>query len=77
MSGREILNTIMQDSNLSQAGLARELGISAAALWDRTNMKKTTNISTAVLSQMLCPLGYKLVVVPEDTPLPEDAYIVT
>ncbi len=77
MTGREVLNTIMQASDLSQSELARQLNITPAALWDRINTKKTTNISTAVLSEMLTLLGYNLVAVPEGTPLPEKSYIVT
>ena len=54
--------------------MAKILGITQAALWDRLNTKKSDNTTVTKLDDMLSVLGYKIVVVPDETPIPEGGY---
>jgi len=74
MTDREIVKAIMTAGGISNAALARQLGITDAAMWDRLNNKKNKSLSTNTLRELLQPLGYKLVVLPEDAPVPEGGF---
>lgn len=76
MTGREIMKTIMEEKNLTNAALAHDLGLTIAAMWDRVNTSKSRDISSAILAQTLDAMGYTLAAVPKDAPLPERSYIV-
>lgn len=69
MTGKEIVKTLMTEKNVTNADLAKSLGITQAALWDRLNPKKTDNMTVTKLNTMLALMGYKIAVVPVDTEL--------
>ena len=74
MKGREIVKSIMKQKKVTNADMAARLQITQAALWDRLNTKKTKDIPSSTLTEMLRPLDYKLVVVPRNTRLPADSF---
>ena len=74
MTDREVIKAIMNRESVSNAALARQLGITDAAIWDRLNTKKGKSLSTANLVEMLELLGYKLAAIPADAPIPEQGY---
>ena len=77
MRGREVIGSIIEERGISYAELGRRLDVSRAAMWDRVNNPKAKDVYASVMAETLEVLGYKLVAVPKNTPLPEDAYIVS
>lgn len=79
MNGRSITKEIMKQKGVTNAALAKELGISQAALWDRLDSqprdgKPRKDIPVSLLAELLGGLKYKIIVVPNDTPLPDGGY---
>lgn len=74
MRGRQILKSIMEQNDISNAALAKRLGISGAAAWERVNNKNVKDIPSSLLVTMLRAMDYKLVVVPADSKLPDNSY---
>ncbi len=76
MKDRDVIRTIMEMKGISNASLARTLGITDAAIWDRLNTKKGKSLTTSNLSEMVQPLGFKVAVIPEEAEIPEGGYLV-
>lgn len=76
MKARDIVKEIMTRKELGNAEFARVLNITPAALWDRLNTKKAKDISVSTMNEMLAALGYKIAIVPEDTPILDNGFIV-
>lgn len=76
MKARDIIKEIMTRKELGNAEFARVLNITPAALWDRLNTKKAKDIPVSTMNEMLAALGYKIVIVPEDTPVLDNGFIV-
>ncbi len=76
MKAREIVKEIMTRKELGNAEFARVLNITPAALWDRLNTKKAKDIPVSTMNEMLAALGYKIAIVPEDTAILDDGFIV-
>lgn len=74
MTSKELIKTLMTEHDITNAEMAKILGITQAALWDRLNPKKSDNTTVTKLDDMLSVLGYKIVVVPDETPIPEGGY---
>lgn len=74
MTSKELIKTLMTEHDVTNAEMAKTLGITQAALWDRLNSKKSDNTTVAKLGDMLSVMGYKIVVVPDETPIPEGGY---
>lgn len=74
MCGREVLKAVMEHQDITNAILAKRLNITSAAVWERLNNKNVKDIPVSLLSEMLQALNYKVIVVPEDTELPEGGY---
>lgn len=66
MTAKELVKTLMVEKDVSNAEMAKALGITQAALWDRLNPKKTNNMTIGKLNDMLSKLGYELVVREKD-----------
>ena len=77
MKGREIVKTIMEQTNVSNAQLAHRLGTSLATMWDRINSKKVKDIPLSTLNEMVRALDYKIVIVPANKQVKSDEYLVT
>lgn len=76
MKARDIVKEIMTRKELGNAEFARVLNITPAALWDRLNTKKAKDIPVSTMNEMLTALGYKIAIIPVDTPVVEDGFIV-
>lgn len=76
MKARDIVKEIMIRKELGNAEFARVLNITPAALWDRLNTKKAKDIPVSTMNEMLAALGYKIAIVPEDTPILDNGFIV-
>lgn len=74
MTSKELIKTLMTEHDITNAEMAKTLGITQAALWDRLNPKKSDNTTVAKLGDMLSVMGYKIMVVPDETPIPEGGY---
>ncbi len=74
MTSKKLIKTLMTEHNITNAEMAKNLGITQAALWDRLNPKKSDNTTVTKLDDMLSILGYKIIVVPDETPIPEGGY---
>lgn len=66
MTAKELIKSLMTEKKVTNADMARALGISQAALWDRLNPKKTNNMTIVNLSKMLEQLGYEIIVKEKD-----------
>ena len=77
MKGRDIVKTIMEKNDVSNAQLAHRLGVTIATMWDRINSKKVKDIPLSTLNEMLRALDYKVVIVPMNKPVKSDEYLVT
>lgn len=62
MSVKDLVKNLMNEQHITNAEMAKALGITQAALWDRLNPKKTNNMTIMKLSAMLSVLGYEVIV---------------
>lgn len=81
MNGREIIKAIMELKNITNAVLASELKITQAALWDRLDTQPRKNkprkdIPVSLLSEMVNIMGYEVIVVPKNTTIPYDSFVI-
>lgn len=81
MNGREIIKDIMKKLNITNSTLANRLGITQAALWDRIDTqprkgKPRKDIPVSLLSEMVKAMDYKVIVVPSQTRVPPDGYVI-
>ena len=74
MTSKEIVRTIMEEKNISNAELAHQVGVKPTAMWDRLNNTNSKDLNVAVLSGMLRVLGYKIQIVPYDKKTGEGIY---
>lgn len=74
MTSKELIKTLMTEHDITNAEMAKALGITQAAFWDRLNPKKSDNTTVTKLNDMLSVMGYKIVVIPDDSPAPEGGY---
>lgn len=74
MRGREVIKKVMEDVKWSNAELAKRLGVSNATVWERLNNKNVKDIPVSLLSGMLRVMGYKVIVVPNNTRIPNGGY---
>lgn len=81
MNGREIIKNIMNLKGVTNTMLANRLGITQAALWDRIDTqprkgKPRKDIPVSLLSEMVQVMDYKIMIVPSNTRLPKDGYLI-
>lgn len=76
MKARDVVKEIMTRKELGNAEFARVLNITPATLWDRLNTKKAKDIPVSTLNEMLMALGYKIAIVPDDTVISQEGFIV-
>lgn len=81
MNGREIIKAIMELKTINNATLASKLKITQAALWDRLDTQPRKNkprkdIPVSLLSEMVKIMGYKVVVVPKNTMISDDSFVI-
>lgn len=61
MNATEILAKIMEDKGLTNASLGKMIGVEGDIIYQR---KKQKNIGVKNLNQMLCAMGYEIVIQP-------------
>lgn len=77
MEAREILKDIMNEHEIPNVELARRLDVTPATIWDRLNNKKgRKDISVSLLRAMLSVMEYKIIIAPNETPIPEGGYAI-
>ena len=64
MTSKEIVKTIMEQQEVSNAELAHKVAIKPTAMWDRLNNTNSKDLNVALLNDMLRALGYKIQIVP-------------
>lgn len=74
MNGKEIVKSIMESQNVSNADLAHKLSVKPTAMWDRLNNTKTKDLNVSLLSSMVRVLGYKIQIVPNNRQLPDGGF---
>lgn len=74
MTSKEIVKSIMEQKNVSNAELAHQVGIKPTAMWDRLNNTNSKDLNVALLSEMLRVLGYKIQIVPYNKKIADDIY---
>ena len=73
MLAMEAVREIMRIKDVRPAELYNKLGIKSNIYSSRMQQK---NVSTAMLNEMVKPLGYKVVLVPEWATVPEDSFTI-
>lgn len=73
MLAMEAVKEIMRIKDIRPSELYNKLGIKSNIYSSRMKQK---NVSTAVLNEMINPMGYKILLVPEWTPVPEDSFTI-
>lgn len=61
MTGKELIKELMEEREVTNAQLAKRLGVTQATLWARLNYKNVKDISLAFFSEMVEALGYEMV----------------
>ena len=75
MDAREIIKDIMNANVNTKAQLPRKMDITQANIRKRLNNRKVRiDISVSLLKTMSEALGYKIMIVPKETPIPEGGY---
>lgn len=65
MKAKELLKSLIKQNGLTNAGVAKAMGMSAQALWNVLNMSDRKAITVERTAAILDVMGYKLVVVPK------------
>lgn len=71
MKSMDAFKEIMKAKDLRPTDVCEKLGIKSNVLSERFKQK---NVSITKLNEMLDVADYKIVVVPKDSPVPEDGY---
>ena len=74
MTSKEIVKTIMEQQEVSNAELAHKVGVKPTAMWDRLNNTNSKDLNVAVLNDMVRALGYKIQIVPFNKQTPDGGY---
>ena len=77
MTLKRILKSIMLAQEISQAKLAKRLGISTQTMWARLDASSGKELATGKAVDTLAALDYKLVAMPTDARIPDGAYVVS
>lgn len=73
MLAMEAVKKIMQIKDIRPSELYNKLGIKSNIYSGRMKQK---NPSTGLLNEMVAPMGYKVVIVPDNTQLPENSFTI-
>ena len=74
MTAKTILKKIMVSKCITNATLAKHLRMNPATLWERLNAKRTDNLTVNKLNDMLKPMGFKTVIVPDEREVSDGEY---
>ncbi|MBS6062747.1 MAG: hypothetical protein KH972_02630 [Peptostreptococcaceae bacterium] len=73
MKTGEAIRDVMKIQSITVTQMAKDLNKSTRLISERLGQE---NISIAKINEMLEKLNYKTVIVPIDTPLPENSYVI-
>lgn len=73
MKTGEAIRDVMKTQSITVTQMAKDLNKSTRLISERLAQE---NISIAKINEMLEKLNYKTVIVPIDTPLPENSYVI-
>ena len=62
MTGKEIIKMLMEEETVTNAQLAKKLGITQATMWARLNNQSAKDLPLTVFTEMLNALGYDMVI---------------
>lgn len=71
---KNAVRAIMEKTGTGNNALAKKIGKLPQTVSDRLNSEKSTNLSIDKLDEMIRVMGYKIVLVPEDTKVRDDWY---
>lgn len=74
MTGRQIINIIINKLEISKADLAEKLEISRPSLYERLDETKVSDMSIGLVAGTVEPMQYKVVIMPCYIPTPENSY---
>lgn len=71
---KSAVRAIMEKTGTGNNALAKKIGKLPQTVSDRLNPEKSTNLSIDKLDEMIRVMGYKIVLVPEDTKVRDGWY---
>lgn len=75
MTASEIIKLIMTRKGISQSKMATLIGVKSQS--NITGMlNRATTIKLSNVEKMANALGYKIMIVPDDTPIPKNGFVV-
>ena len=74
MTGKEIVKDIMDVIGIGVAELGKRSGNSTQNIWVRLNANDTKDLTLTSCSELCKAMGYKIVIVPEQTKTPAAGY---
>lgn len=75
MTASEIIKLIMTRKGVSQSKMATLIGVKSQANITGI-LNRGTSLKVANVEKLVEPLGYKIMIVPEDTPIPNNGFVV-
>lgn len=76
MKARNLIKHLMESQSVTNADMARKLGISPQAMYERTKPTSKKDIGIDQFMTAIGQLGYKIVAIPEESSIPKKAYII-
>ena len=64
MTSKEIVIEVMNRTGTSKNDLAKQFGMTSAAIWSRLDVRKTSNLTANNMEEMLNAMGYRIAVIP-------------
>ncbi len=75
MTASEIIKLIMTRKGVSQSKMATLIGVKSQANITGI-LNRGTSLKVANVEKLVEPLGYKIMIVPDDTPIPKNGFVV-
>lgn len=76
MTASEIIKLIMTRKGISQSKMATLIGVKSQSNITGMLNNRSTSMKLANVEKLVKPLGYKIMVVPDDTPIPKNGFVV-
>lgn len=76
MTASEIIKLIMTRKGISQSKMATLIGVKSQSNITGMLNNRSTSMKLANVEKLVKPLGYKIVIVPDDTPIPKNGFVV-
>lgn len=76
MTASEIIKLIMTRKGISQSKMATLIGVKSQSNITGMLNNRSTSMKLANVEKLVKPLGYKIMVVPDDIPIPKNGFVV-